>query len=109
MRRQLVRFLSVILALLFLLEAWLWDHLEPVVARVVNIVPWGRVKVRLRRLIDNLPPYAALTIFIIPIIVVLLPLKFLEVYVIAHTGLARRHSGVGVREIPWRRRHRVCV
>jgi len=86
MRRQLVRFLSVILALLFLLEAWLWDHLEPVVARVVNIVPWGRVKVRLRRLIDNLPPYAALTIFIIPIIVVLLPLKFLEVYVIATQG-----------------------
>ncbi len=86
MRRKLLRLLSVILALLFLLEAWLWDHLEPVVARVVNFVPWGRVKVRLRLLIDNLPPYAALTIFIIPIIVVLLPLKFLEVYVIATQG-----------------------
>ena len=34
---------AVILALLFLLEAWLWDHLEPIVARVVNFIPWGRV------------------------------------------------------------------
>ncbi len=104
MRRKLLRLLSVILALLFLLEAWLWDHLEPVVARVVNFVPWGRVKVRLKRLINNLPPYAALTIFIIPIIVVLLPLKFLEVYVIATQGwigvilvlLFAKFLGVGV-------------
>ena len=86
MRRNLLRPLWVILALLFLLEAWLWDHLEPVVARVVNIVPWGRVKISLARLIENLHPYAALTVFVIPIIVVLLPLKFLEVYVIATQG-----------------------
>ncbi|HXZ22286.1 MAG TPA: hypothetical protein VEH78_05925 [Pseudolabrys sp.] len=83
MRRNLLRPLWVILALLFLLEAWLWDHLEPVVARIVNVVPWGKIKVSLAGLIENLPPYFALTVFIIPIIVVLLPLKVLEVYFIA--------------------------
>ena len=80
--RRWFRPLWVILALVFLLEAWLWDHLEPVVARVVNLVPWGRVKVWLKDTIESLPPWAALGVFIIPIIV-LLPLKFLEVLFLA--------------------------
>ena len=104
MYRKFLRPLWVILALLFLLEAWLWDHLEPVVARIVNVVPWGKVKVTLVRLIENLPPYAVLTIFIIPVIFVLLPLKFLEVYVIATQGwlgvvivlLFAKFLGVGI-------------
>jgi hypothetical protein len=86
MSRNFLRPLWVILALLFLVEAWLWDHLEPIVARAVNLIPWGRVKVRLARLIERLPPYAALVVFIVPLVVVLLPLKFLEVYVIATQG-----------------------
>jgi hypothetical protein len=84
MRRKLLRPLWVILALLFLLEAWLWDHLEPIVARVVNLIPWGRIKVRLAQLIDNLPPYVALGVFIVPFIV-FLPLKFLGVYFLAQS------------------------
>jgi hypothetical protein len=86
MRHNLLRTFWVILALLFLLEAWLWDHLEPIVARIVNLVPWGRVKVSLARTIENMPPYAALVVFVVPLVVVLLPLKFLEVYVIATQG-----------------------
>ena len=82
MRRNFFRPLWVILALLLLLEAWLWDHLEPIVARVVNLIPWGRVKTVLARLLDKLPPYAALIVFVIPVLV-LLPLKFLEVYFLA--------------------------
>jgi len=82
MRRNAFRPFWVILALLLLLEAWLWDHLEPIVARIVNLVPWGRVKIVLARLIDRLPPYAALVVFIIPVMV-LVPLKFLEVYFLA--------------------------
>ena len=77
--RRWLRPLWVILALVFLLEAWLWDHLEPIVARVVNLIPWGRVKVWLTRHDRGLPPWAALGVFIIPLIV-LLPLKFLEVF-----------------------------
>lgn len=80
--RRWFRPLWVILALVFLLEAWLWDHLEPVVARVVNLVPWGRAKVWLKGTIESLPPWAALGVFIIPLIV-LLPLKFLEVLFLA--------------------------
>jgi len=80
--RRWLRPLWVILALLFLLEAWLWDHLEPIVARVVNLIPWGALKVRLVRLIDVLPPWAVLFVFVIPFIV-MLPLKFLGVYFLA--------------------------
>jgi hypothetical protein len=82
MRRNFFRPLWIVLALLLLLEAWLWDHLEPIVARVVNVIPWGRVKVSLARVIEKLPPYAALVVFVIPVLV-LLPLKFLEVYFLA--------------------------
>ena len=82
MRRHWLRPFWTVLALLFLLEAWLWDHLEPVVARVVNVIPWGRFKRWLAQLIEDLPPYAALGVFVVPFIV-LLPLKFLEVYFLA--------------------------
>jgi hypothetical protein len=80
--RRWLRPLWVFLALLFLLEAWLWDHLEPIVARIVSVVPWGRLKENLARAIESLPPWAALAVFIVPV-VVLLPLKFLEVFLLA--------------------------
>lgn len=80
--RRLLRPFWVLLALLFLLEAWLWDHLQPPVAWLVNLVPWGRLKDRLKRLIEALPPWAALFVFVVPL-VVLLPLKFLEVFFLA--------------------------
>ena len=81
MRRWLRPF-WVLLALLFLLEAWLWDHLEPIVARIVSVIPWGKLKEKLAQLIERLPPWAVLFVFIIPFIV-MLPLKFLEVYFLA--------------------------
>ena len=88
MRRTWLRPFWIILALIFLAEAWLWDHLEPLVARVVNLVPWGKLKEKLARLIEDLPPWATLIVFIIPFIL-LLPLKFLEVYLLAtHQWLA---------------------
>ena len=82
MNRRWLRPLWIVLALLFLMEAWLWDHLEPVVARAVNVVPWGRVKTWIKRTIESLPAWAALGVFVVPLIV-LLPLKFLEVYFLA--------------------------
>jgi hypothetical protein len=82
MRRHLLRPLWTVLALLFLLEAWLWDHLKPLVAWVVELIPLARIKARLMAAIEGLPPYAALGVFIVPFIV-LLPLKFLEVYFLA--------------------------
>ncbi len=80
--RRWLRPLWVVLALLFLLEAWLWDHLQPVVARLVNVIAWDRVKRRLARAIENLPAWATLFVFVVPLLV-LLPLKFVEVYLLA--------------------------
>src|SRR5471030_2801294 len=82
MRRHSFHRIWVFLALLFLLEAWLWDHLEPVVARVVNVIPWGKLKQKFAHLIEDLPPWATLFVFVIPFLV-LLPLKLLEVYLLA--------------------------
>ena len=49
--RRFLRPLWILLALLFLVEAWLWDDLEPVVARLPSIsCPGGRVKVWLAKL-----------------------------------------------------------
>jgi len=81
--KRLARPFWVVLALLFLLEAWLWDRLHPIVARVVAVIPWGRIKPALIRLIDRLSPQATLVVFVIPFIV-LLPLKFLEFWFLAH-------------------------
>jgi hypothetical protein len=80
---RLTRPLWVILALLFLLEAWLWDHLKLVVVRVVGVIPWGWVRPALTGLIARLSPQATLVVFVIPFIV-LLPLKFLEFWFLAH-------------------------
>lgn len=82
MRRWLRPF-WVVLALLFLLEAWLWDHLEPIVARLVNLVPWGKLKLWLARLLEDMPPWAALMVFAVPFIV-LFPLKIVEFWLLAH-------------------------
>jgi len=82
MRRVLKPFL-ILLALVFLFEAWLWEHLRPIVAWVVSHVVWQRLRARLAALVDRLPPYAVLVVFIVPFIL-LLPLKFLEVYFIVH-------------------------
>lgn len=82
MRQTWLRPFWVLLALLFLAEAWLWDHLEPIVARIVRAIPWKRVKARLAALVEELPPWAVLFIFAVPFIA-MLPLKFLEVYFLA--------------------------
>ena len=39
MMRRLLQPVWVLLAVIFLIEAWLWDHLEPIVARAVALIP----------------------------------------------------------------------
>ena len=81
--RRWLRPLWVVLALLFLLEAWLWDHLSPVVARIVSLIPWAALKRKLAQGIERLPPWATLIVFIVPLVLVVVPLKLLEVYFLA--------------------------
>jgi hypothetical protein len=79
MRRWLRPF-WIVLALLFLLEAWLWDNLAPVVARIVGLIPWDKLKIRIAEVIEHLPPWAVLMVFVVPLTLLLVPLKFVEVW-----------------------------
>src|SRR5437763_1260539 len=79
--RRALKPLWILLALFFLFEAWLWEHLRPLVAAVVNVIAWDRLKARLAALIEWLPPWAVLIVFVVTFLV-LLPLKFLEFYLL---------------------------
>jgi hypothetical protein len=81
--RRLLRPLLILLALIFLLEAWLWERLAPIVAWAVACIPLNRLKALIATWIERLPPAATLIVFIVPF-VALLPLKFLEVWFLAH-------------------------
>lgn len=81
--KRLARPFWIVLALVFLFEAWLWDSLEPIVARIIGVIPWGKVKPAFLRMIERLSPQATLVVFAIPF-VILLPVKFLEFWLLAH-------------------------
>jgi hypothetical protein len=81
--RRLLRPLLILLALVFLFEAWLWEHLAPVVAWIVARIPLRELKARIATAIESLPPAATLVVFIIPVLL-LLPLKFLGLWMLAH-------------------------
>jgi hypothetical protein len=81
--RRLLKPLWILLALVFLFEAWLWSHLRPIVAWIVDLVAWDRLKARVAAAIAHLPPYATLLVFLVPI-VLLFPLKLLGLWMLAH-------------------------
>lgn len=80
--RRWLKPLWILLAILFLVEAWLWDHLEPIVARIVAVVPWHRFKALLARLIARLSPGATLLVFVVPVAVIV-PFKVLGLWLVA--------------------------
>ena len=81
--RRLLKPLWILLALVFLFEAWLWSHLRPIVAWVVDLIAWNRLKERVAAAIEHLPPYPTLLVFLFPI-VLLFPLKLLGLWMLAH-------------------------
>ena len=83
MMRRLLQPLWVLLAIVFLIEAWLWDHLEPVVARVVALIPLRALKLWLAEQVDTLSPAMTLIVFAIPIIT-LFPLKLVGLWLLAN-------------------------
>src|SRR4051812_7936669 len=83
MRRILLRPLLVVLAFVFLFEAWLWDRLAPIVGWVVARIPWAAFRARVAAAIERLPPYPTLLVFVIPVIC-LFPLKLLGLWMLAH-------------------------
>jgi hypothetical protein len=103
MLRRLLQPFWVLLAIIFLIEAWLWDHLEPIVARVVALVPLRRFKQWLAERVDSLSPAMTLIVFIVPVLP-LFPLKLVGLWLLAHeywlsaisTLVFAKFLGVGV-------------
>ena len=81
--RRLLRPLWALLALIFLVEAWLWDRVEPIIARVVALIPLPRLKAWLADRIAHLSPALTLIVFAVPV-VVLFPLNFVAAWLLAH-------------------------
>jgi hypothetical protein len=80
--RRLTHPLLVLLAIVFLIEAWLWRHLGPVVTSIVARIPLRALKAWMANTIRKLPPPAALIVFIVPVIL-LAPLKFIGLWLLA--------------------------
>jgi hypothetical protein len=81
--RRLRHALLILLALVLLFEAWLWDHLAPVVGWIVALIPLTRIKAGIAAAVAGLSPPATLVVFVVPVIC-LLPLKFLGLFMLAH-------------------------
>jgi hypothetical protein len=103
MLRRLLQPIWVLLAVIFLIEAWLWDRLEPIVAWAVAKVPLRAFKHWLAERVDTLSPAMTLVVFIVPVIP-LFPLKLVGFWLLAHeywmsaiaTILFAKLLGVGV-------------
>ncbi|WP_245431341.1 hypothetical protein, partial [Rhodoplanes roseus] len=121
--RRLTRPFWILLAVVFLVEAWLWEHVRPLVARVVDWISWPALRAKLAAAIERLPPYPTLLVFAVPA-ALLFPLKLLALWMFSHGfwlggvavfGLAKV-MGVGVTafvfdltrpklmQLPWFRR-----
>ena len=81
--RRLTRPLLILLAIVFLIEAWLWRHLEPVVESIVARIPLRAMKARIAGTVRKLPPAATLIVFIVPV-AMLFPFKLLGLWLLAH-------------------------
>lgn len=80
--RILKRTVWTFVALVFLLEAWLWETLGPIFGRLVAMLPMERLKETLRAAISRLSPWATLPIFLLPGLV-LTPFKLAAMWLIA--------------------------
>jgi hypothetical protein len=69
--------------LIFLIEAWLWDHLEPIVARLVALIPLRAFKLWLAQRVELLSPALTLLVFLVPV-VLLFPLKLAGAWLLMH-------------------------
>jgi hypothetical protein len=89
-KSRLARAFWFTLAALFLVETWLWDHVKEWLRALALALGLKRIDEWFGGLVDKLPPWATLIVFIVPAIAIL-PLKILALTMIAHghivTGL----------------------
>ena len=93
MMRRLLQPFWVLLAVIFLIEAWLWDHLEPIVERIVARIPFRAFKQWLAERVDTLSPAMTLIVFAVPVIWLLAHEYWLAAAVVIVLG---KFVGVGV-------------
>ncbi|KAF2990428.1 hypothetical protein OGR47_14755 [Methylocystis sp. MJC1] len=91
LKPRLTRALWFALALLFLIESWLWDHLRDGLRALERWLGVERLEAWLEGLVARLSPPMALVLFVGPIIAIL-PLKIAALALLAHghilTGVA---------------------
>jgi hypothetical protein len=83
MSRRILKSLWFVLALLFLIEAWLWDVIQPWIARLVRLLPYEALKAFLRRAVTRLPPFLVVFLFILPD-ALSYPVQFAALWIIAN-------------------------
>lgn len=101
--RVIKRFLLTILAIIFLIEAWIWDVLSVIAHAIVVRIDLPRIKAVLGRMISRMPAFAVLILFVIPAAVVF-PFKIGGLWLIANghvllgggTFLLAKVAGMGV-------------
>jgi len=102
-KRPPPRILMLPLALLFLLDAWVWQGCVALGRSIVALVPWDRLKARVAAFIAVMPAPVALVIFLIPLAIVE-PFKVIAIW-LAATGhpifgllgwIAMQFAGVGL-------------
>src|SRR5258708_40171289 len=103
MMRRLLQPIWILVAVIFLIEVWLWDPLEPIVAWFVALIPLRTFKQWLADRIDTLSPAMTLIVFFVPVIP-LFPLKLVGFWLLTHeywlsailTIVFAKFLGVGV-------------
>jgi hypothetical protein len=86
MFRRLTRPLWLVLAAVFLFEAWLWDRLTDFGHWLRDRIPFEPFKLWIAERVAKMPPWGALLLFAIPVIVVQ-PLKLASLYLMTHGHL----------------------
>jgi hypothetical protein len=81
-RHLLLRPLLVLLAVAFLIEAWVWQACVALGRRIVALIPWEKLKERIKAFIGVMPAPVALIIFLIPLAIVE-PFKIISIWLVA--------------------------
>ena len=55
------------LALIFLGVSWLWETFAPLIQAIIDVLPLRRLKAWAHELLEKLPPYPTLLVFLIPL------------------------------------------
>lgn len=82
LQRQIGRAFWFTLAVIFLFESWLWDHVKDWLRAAGRLLGVERFEPWLRNLVDGLPPPMTLVLFAVPAVLIF-PFKLMALWLIA--------------------------